>query len=80
MSSEFHGSKFCKPAATTTRGSRIVQEEAVNDFEGQYLVKFGCVISIPLNMTPYNRLEPFSCDVGPGKTTRIEQHFLNVSG
>ena len=45
--------------ATTTRGSRIVQEEAVNDFQSQHLVEFGSVVPIPLKVTRTTASSPF---------------------
>ena len=57
----------------------IVQEEAVNDFQGQQFVDLGRVVPISFEMALYHGLDPFSFDIRPGKTARVEQHFPNVS-
>lgn len=71
---------FYNPVALTSPGSGIVEEEAVNQFQGQHLVEFGGVVSIPLDMPPYHSLKAFAFDIGPGKGARVEQHFLNIPG
>ena len=37
------------------------------------------VVSISLEMTADHGLEAFALDIRPGKTTAVEQHFLNVA-
>lgn len=49
-------------------------------FQGQYLVNFGGVVSISLEMTMNHSLEAFSFNIRPGKGARVEQHLLNVFG
>ena len=58
----------------------VVQEETVKEFQGKCLVKFGGVVSIPLEMTPNHSPETFLFDIRPGKGARVEQHLLDVSG
>jgi hypothetical protein len=58
----------------------MIQEEAVNQFQGEHLVEFGGVVSIPFEMTSYYSHQPFSFDIGPGKSARVEQRFLKISG
>ena len=61
-------------------GHRMAQKEAVNQFERQQSVDLAGVVSIALQMTPHDCLDPFSFDVLPGEATRIEQNLLNIAG
>ena len=57
-----------KPLITTAdpRWGRLgapIDEETMQEFQGQQLVNLVGVIAIPLNVTPYNCLELFSFNV-----------------
>lgn len=56
-----------------------IDEKAVEEFQGQNLVDLSGVVSITLKVAQYNGLEPFSLNIWPAKTARIQQHFSHVA-
>jgi hypothetical protein len=50
----------------------------VKYLDGQQFMKLSSVVPISSKVTFHYGLEPFSFNVRPGKTTRIEQHLPNV--
>ena len=52
----------------------------MNQFQSQHLVEFGGVVSIALEMTSDDSLQPFTLDVGPGKSLRVKERVLKISG
>lgn len=59
---------------------RIVQEETVNQFQGQHFVEFGRVVTIPFNVAAHYSLEAFAFDIGSGERALVEQHLLKIPG
>lgn len=57
---------------------RIVQEQAVQDFERQDLVDFRGVIALPGKVPPDCRFHPFSLNIRPGQAARVKQHLPNI--
>lgn len=51
----------------------------MNNFQGQYLMDFGSVVSIALQVAPNHFLQPLSLNIWPAKTARVQEHFPNIS-
>ena len=51
----------------------------MNKFQGQQLMDLGGVVPVTLEVTPNHLLQPFSFNIWPAKTARVEQHFPNIS-
>jgi hypothetical protein len=53
-------------AFSITTAASIVQEETVNELEGQQFVELGRVVTVPLQMAPNDGFQSFSFEIRPG--------------
>ena len=57
-----------------------VNENSMKKFEGKHLVDLQGVVSVSLEVSLNNSLEPLRLEIGPGKAARIQEHFSNIAG
>src|SRR6267154_3409281 len=71
---------FRKRCCFLSENSLRVNESQMKKFEGQHLVDLEGVVSVALDVSLNNSLNPLRLEIGPGKTPRIQEHFSNIAG
>src|SRR6266850_3177758 len=57
-----------------------IDEEALDEFEGQYLVDFGGVVTVSFEVSLNYCLKPVRFEIWPRKTAWVQEHVANIAG
>ena len=63
---------------TDSADSLWIYKKTVDEFKSEDLMYGTGIVPVSFKMTAHDGLDPWSLQVGPGKSPRIEQHFLNI--
>src|SRR5271157_7681 len=64
----------------TVASSSVPKKQTVRKLQGEHLVNLSGVVAVALQVAAHYGFQPLAVQVWPGKSARVKEHFLNVSG